>query len=457
MKRIFLIAIWLVAVPCLAYAELAALEPFQKGDRVLILAPHPDDETIGCAGVIQHALKSGAEVRVVYLTNGDHNQVSFIVYEKRLTLRTGEFIHMGEVRRKEAIQAMASLGLGEDKLIFLGYPDFGTFTIFNRFWGQTRPFRSLLTRISAVPYKENFSFGAPYKGESILNDLKKILLEYKPTRVFVSHPADTNADHKSFYLFLQVALNELEGQIPSPKVHPYLIHCVGWPQPRHYHPELSLEPPAKFSDIGIGWTGLALSREELEAKYKAILCYKSQTQSSAFYLLSFARRNELFGDYPDIDLSGKEAKPQPSFASFSLFADRDIAEDLGLPSKTRLQGDGQVGYAVSGDELLVRIEKNKEMNERFGIQAYLFGYKKGVPFEQMPKLRIVTKHDRCKVFDARRMLKEHGVTVETGKEEFIVRVPLALLGDPDFILAMLKAHARVLVFRTSGFRRIRIN
>ncbi len=275
--------------PVLEPVGITCLEPIKKEDRVLILAPHPDDEAIGCAGLIQQAVKAAAQLRIVYLTNGDHNQIAFIVYEKRITLRKNEFIHMGEVRRKEAIKAMQLLGVDESNLIFLGYPDFGTFAIFSRYWKDTKPYRGLLTRISSVPYKENFSFGAPYQGESILNDLKKVLLEYKPTKIFVSHPADVNVDHKTFYLFLEIALADLKNEIPRPQVLPYLIHCVGWPLPRNYHPELSLLPPQKFIATQRElWSMLGLTAEELEQKHQAILMYRSQTQSSAFYLLSFA-------------------------------------------------------------------------------------------------------------------------------------------------------------------------
>ncbi len=62
-------------------SEIPLVDAFKKNDRVLILAPHPDDEAIACAGIIQDALNSGAEVRVTYLTNGDHNEFAFIVYE----------------------------------------------------------------------------------------------------------------------------------------------------------------------------------------------------------------------------------------------------------------------------------------------------------------------------------------------------------------------------------------
>ena len=77
------------------------IEPITKEDRILILAPHPDDEAIACAGIIKEALRQAAQLKILYLTNGDHNEFAFIVYEKRLIFRQGAFINIGEVRRKE--------------------------------------------------------------------------------------------------------------------------------------------------------------------------------------------------------------------------------------------------------------------------------------------------------------------------------------------------------------------
>src|SRR5438105_6795742 len=42
-------------------------------DRVLVLAPHPDDESLGAAGLIQCAVAAHARVCVVFATNGDNN------------------------------------------------------------------------------------------------------------------------------------------------------------------------------------------------------------------------------------------------------------------------------------------------------------------------------------------------------------------------------------------------
>ena len=57
-----------------------------NNDRILILAPHPDDETIGTGGIIQEALRLNIPIKVVYFTNGDNNEVSFIIYERRFFL-----------------------------------------------------------------------------------------------------------------------------------------------------------------------------------------------------------------------------------------------------------------------------------------------------------------------------------------------------------------------------------
>jgi len=437
---------------------ISTLEPIKKTDRILILAPHPDDEAIGCAGIIQEAVSKGAELKVAYLTNGDHNQIAFIVYEKRVTLRTGEFIHMGEVRRIEAIKAMKLLGVDSKNLIFLGYPDFGTFTIFREVWADRKPFKSILTRISSVPYKENFSFGVPYKGESILADLENILRDYKPNKIFVSHPADTNVDHKAFYLFLQIALGDLEKEIPKPKIYPYLIHCVGWPLPRHYHPQLSLQPPRKFLDSQIEWSQFQLTPEQLNKKNQAILCYKSQTSSSAFYLLAFARKNELFGSYPNIELKKQESlkNQSASFFGFSnMFSDVGVADTSDKPDNL-IEDKGQVSYGILDDNLLIRIDKTKELSRRFSIQLYLFGYSNKTPFALMPKIRIITKHKILKVFDARKKIKPEGVDLELNSKEVVLKVPLKILGEPDFILTAIKTYTGFFHVDTTSFREINI-
>src|ERR1043166_8506651 len=41
-----------------------------RGERMLVLAPHPDDEVIGCGGVVFQHLRDGRDVRVAVATDG---------------------------------------------------------------------------------------------------------------------------------------------------------------------------------------------------------------------------------------------------------------------------------------------------------------------------------------------------------------------------------------------------
>ena len=431
------------------------ISAFKKDDRVLILAPHPDDEAIGCAGIIQQALKVGAKVQVAYLTNGDHNQVAFIVYERRFTIKQAEFIHMGEVRRQEAIKAMKLLGLNESDLVFLGYPDFGTFTIFSKFWQSKRPYKGLLTRISAVPYKENLSFGAAYNADNILSDIKKVILAYKPNKIFVSHPADTNSDHKAYYLFLQIALLDLEKDIPKPEVYPYLIHCVGWPLPRNYHPELCLLRPEKFLNSQINWLNFNLDKQEKDKKYEAINCYKSQTLTAGFYLLAFARENELFGDFSDVAVQRQFSLKEQS-VSFFGFSKMFPDSNAGILSgqENLAEGKDEVSFSVVDNFIFIRLRKEKEISRKLNFQLYLFGYNNKTPFALMPKINILVQYNKLKVFDGRKIIKPEGVSVNIEPEALILKLPLSVLGGPSVILSSIKSYNWPLTVNATGFRKL---
>jgi len=66
MRRIISIIIFCIfLVSCFtaaAEAEKGCVN-FTKNDRVLILVPHPDDETIGACGAIQNALKKKCKIK----------------------------------------------------------------------------------------------------------------------------------------------------------------------------------------------------------------------------------------------------------------------------------------------------------------------------------------------------------------------------------------------------------
>jgi LmbE family N-acetylglucosaminyl deacetylase len=79
----------------------------------LVLAPHPDDETLGCGATIMRKLATGASVRVVIATDGRHSP-----HPNKLSIDA--FVR---VRKEEARRACAILGLSAEDITFLGLED----------------------------------------------------------------------------------------------------------------------------------------------------------------------------------------------------------------------------------------------------------------------------------------------------------------------------------------------
>ncbi|MCX5657256.1 MAG: PIG-L family deacetylase [Candidatus Omnitrophica bacterium] len=432
--------IGLFFLPLCSAVEVSPLPEFSKDDKVLILAPHPDDEAIGTGGVIQRALKVGAKVKVCCFTNGDHNEVAFIVYEKRFTIRQREFIHMGEVRRKETIKALTFLGLNREDIIFLGYPDFGTMEILTKYWGNDKPFRGLLTRISHVPYAECLSPGAPYAGKSILRDLEDILLYYKPNKIFVSHPTDKNRDHRSLYLFLNIALWDLDKKIDRPEVYPYIIHVIGWPKPHGYHPELGLFPPDKLINNEISWRKLDLTDEEIKVKNEIINFYQSQIKADPPYLFTFARKNELFGDYSVIDLEDTPTGEEINWYDVSPPPPKDKEGEIS-PDLEKDQGEEYISrlfYASKDKELYIKVIPKIKIGKALGISVFLLGYNKKTDFALMPKILLIADSGGLRIKDKKTTLFIKNVGLIYEGNIAIIRIPLSVLGNPEYILSCVR-------------------
>ncbi|MBU0502804.1 MAG: PIG-L family deacetylase [Candidatus Omnitrophota bacterium] len=429
---------------------------FTQDDRVIVFAPHPDDESIGTAGVIQEALSKGAKVKVVCFTNGDNNELAFIVYEKRLTFKKNEFLHMGRVRSRETIGAMASLGLKREDIIFLGYPDWGTMEILTKYWGDTKPFKSMLTRVDKVSYEDALSVGAPYTGESIVKDIKNIILDFKPNKIFVSHPGDANRDHQALYLFLRIVLWDLNSHNlhVNPQVFPYIIHVVGWPKPRGFHPEMELVPPPKLEDAP--WQDYSLTPQEIENKHKAISSYQSQIEYNPPYLFTFCRKKELFGDYPDLLLKNEDT---PEIKWKELISDdylQDVEEYALPPSRANKSPITAVYYALKSRELIIKFKLRRKVDRGRGISIFLLGYSRNTDFKLMPKLKITLGILGTRVKDKKQTIFIKNLRVFYEGRNLIVRVPLASLDNPDYILSRIKARNRTLPYHASSWRVIEL-
>src|SRR5689334_8566260 len=72
-----------------------------SNDRILVIAPHPDDEVLGCGGILQDAVRMKLPIRILFLTNGDNNQWAFTVYRKHPVFDPKEVERLGVVRHDE--------------------------------------------------------------------------------------------------------------------------------------------------------------------------------------------------------------------------------------------------------------------------------------------------------------------------------------------------------------------
>jgi LmbE family N-acetylglucosaminyl deacetylase len=402
-----------------------ALKP---DDRVIIFSPHPDDESLGCAGVIQQALAMKLPVRVVWLTYGDNNELSFILYRKHLVIEPSAERAMGEVRHDEAVAAMKALGVPEEELAFLGYPDFGTLDIWYEHWGYNPSFRSMLTKVSAVPYANAFRPGAPYKGEEIVRDIAANLRAFRPTKVFVSHPSDLNVDHQALYLYVRAALWELDSEI-RPQLFPFLIHCSHWPAPAGLHPQESLMPPARIADP-VDWLTFPLNEEQRMAKKSALQAHRSQMAYSKGFMLSFDRANELFGDFPTLHLAAARTDTP---AGTGLAADTPgLHAELTETERAKFVGLEQVHVWRETNDLVVEIGFSRSLvGPEVTASVHAFGYRSDLPFAAMPKLRVMFGEVGHRVLEQTRELPADTVQFRRQPQQITVRIPLETMGHPE--------------------------
>ena len=94
-------------LPLHSVAEIAV-------NRALIVAPHPDDETLGCGGAIALLRSIGCNVRVLVISDGTLSHPNSRKYP-RLALQ--------ELRESETISALAILGVEATAIKFLRLQD----------------------------------------------------------------------------------------------------------------------------------------------------------------------------------------------------------------------------------------------------------------------------------------------------------------------------------------------
>jgi LmbE family N-acetylglucosaminyl deacetylase len=264
------------------------LPPLDAGTSLLVVAPHPDDETLCCAGVMQRVAHAGGRVSVAWLTSGDASLLDLLFIEHSVFGRSSKLRALGARRMREARTATALLGVPGSAQLFLGYPDRGLEKVIGT--AGATPYSSPLTGAAAVPYSESPFAGHPYTGASLEQDFAQVLERVRPTLVLVPSPRDAHPDHAAAGL---LALRVLARRGGSVAVRCWIVHGgAGWPSPR----ELSLGLPLTRAPLlgAAPLASFALTPAEEDLKLAAVRAYATQMMTLAPFLLSFVRTTELF-------------------------------------------------------------------------------------------------------------------------------------------------------------------
>lgn len=155
----------------LDHALRRRLAPFRNEDwtsSTVVIAPHPDDETLGCGGVIYKKTAAGAAVRLVFITDGSasHN------------LHAGPDA-LGKLRAEEALEAARCLGVPADRVTFLNIPD-----------GR-----------------------AADHLDEITGSLVDLMRAWRPECVYVVHGCDPPSDHRATFAALTKAIHAYGGRL----------------------------------------------------------------------------------------------------------------------------------------------------------------------------------------------------------------------------------------------------
>lgn len=219
----------IIASLLLAQSAVLALDP-SSSERLdlLIVAPHSDDEAIGCATVIARAVAEKKRPGVVILTAGDgFPKAAAAVAKKPIDqLRPEDFIAVAALRQRHSLEAMRRLGVREQDLFFLGYPDGGLAAMYDAtadapyrqpFTGRTETYGPIV----ADYHRRTHGQSAPYTRQAAVDDLAEIIRTRRPHAIFVTGETDTHADHRfaGRYVIDAAHAVNFEGEIWS-----YIVH-----------------------------------------------------------------------------------------------------------------------------------------------------------------------------------------------------------------------------------------
>lgn len=197
---------------------------FYKGQKILVIAAHPDDEVLGCGGTIARAISVGVEVAVQFLGEGVSARFPFGQYD------SPEFHNQTKIRIIGAKRALSVLGITDY--------EFG-----DRLCGQFDKYPLI----------------------SIVKDIERKLEKYSPDIVLTHNPSEVNIDHRLTYEAVEIACRPTREFIPD-EIYTFEIPCSGsWTFESTFKPNV-------FVDVDQYW----------DKKLEAWSCYEGEARPFPF-------------------------------------------------------------------------------------------------------------------------------------------------------------------------------
>ena len=238
---------------------MLTLPEFSEQTRLLVIAPHPDDETIANGLLIQRVRAAGGEVKILLLTAGENNPWPQRWLERRVVIGAADRRRWGARRRDELALALRQLDVPSQALQVQHWPDMGVTDV-------------LLDAVSRA-----------------VVELAATISAFCPSIVAMPSIDDRHPDHGAAYVLTRLAL---AGQRDAPLQLAYLIHG------RAAHD--------RFVDV----TG---TPAQVANKFEALNAHHSQMALSGRRMRRLAGRTERYLQVPPIRQASSNALPwQPS-------------------------------------------------------------------------------------------------------------------------------------------------
>lgn len=200
-------------------APVVPLDALAGRGGVVVVAPHPDDESLGCGGLLAAACRAGRSVRLVVVSDGCGSHAGSRLFPPA---------RLRALREAETVEAAGTLGLYPEHTRFLRLPD------------------------AAVP-KEGRAADAAAAA------IAAVAREAGASAIFVTWRHDPHCDHEAAAAIVDLARRRL----PGIRVHAYPVW--GW----RLQAETEIGAPGRLLRLDISG--------EREAKRRAVMAHRSQT------------------------------------------------------------------------------------------------------------------------------------------------------------------------------------